>query len=98
MNADGGDQAGRQHEPADQGIAYRGQNMQHSERHDRHLAVDPLASNGLELSHKIGWQPDHEEVSVVKSLSSEWATPLTSENSRRWRVGEAGGGQRNSVT
>jgi len=71
MNADGGDQAGRQHEPADQGIAYRGQNMQHSERHDRHLAVDPLASNGLELSHKIGWQPDHEEVSVVKSLSSE---------------------------
>jgi len=39
--------------------------------------------------------------SFRSQVSSEWATPLTSENSRRWRIGEddvAGGGQRNNVT
>jgi len=73
--------------------------MQHLERHDRDLVVDPLWKSqpvencksvgdvvistkakhqtsssieyGLELLQQISWQPDQDEVSIVKSRVNE---------------------------
>jgi len=57
INADGGNQADRQHEPADQGMA--GQTMQYSERHDRDLVVDPLwKSQPVQNCKSVGETPD----------------------------------------
>ena len=53
MNADGGDQAGRQHNQLIK--VWRGQTMQHAERHDRDLVVDVLwKSQPVENCKSVG--------------------------------------------
>jgi len=79
MNADGGDQAGREHEPADQGMAGPDEGtLGSSERHDRDLVVNPLwKSQPVKNCKSVGDVVMSTKTKHQTSLSIEYGLELS---------------------